>query len=108
MIPAPPYPLYLWYIISLFLSCIYNDIIKRTKKTFTYYTLNEVTNGKVYCDKLAGRSGESATIYAIADSGYKVESVKVNGKEISVDAYGNYTFTLAAGTNVVEVTFVAI
>ncbi|MDD7616235.1 MAG: S8 family serine peptidase [bacterium] len=71
-------------------------------------TLNEVANGKVYCDKLAGRSGESATIYAIADSGYKVESVKVNGKEISVDAYGNYTFTLAAGANVVEVTFVAI
>ena len=39
-------------IISLFLSCIYNDIIKRTKKTFTYYTLNEVTNlPLIFCEK---------------------------------------------------------
>ena len=39
-------------IISLFLSCIYNDIIKRTKKTFTYSTLNEVTNlPLIFCEK---------------------------------------------------------
>ena len=39
-------------IISLFLSCIYNDIIKRTKKQFNYYTLNEVTNlPLIFCEK---------------------------------------------------------
>lgn len=67
--------------------------------------IKETVNGKVYCDKLTGRNGESCTIYAIADEGFTVESVKVNGVEVPLDAYGNYTFTLCSGVNSVEVTF---
>ncbi len=66
----------------------------------------KVAGGKVYVDKASGRSGDTATIYAVANAGYKVESVKVNGVEIVADENGNYAFILQAGENAVEVTFI--
>ena len=63
-------------------------------------------NGQVFVDKTSGVSGDRVTVYAIANEGYRVESVKVNGNEINKDQYGNYSFTLVAGENRVEVSFV--
>ena len=63
-------------------------------------------NGTVYCDKVSGRAGDVAVIYAIPNSGYKVGSVTVNGVAIAMDTYGNYQFVLVQGANEVVVTFV--
>ena len=68
----------------------------------------DVDGGTVYVDKVSGFAGEIATIYAVPDAGYRVSSVKVNGVEVARDLNGNYQFVLSGGTNVVEVTFVAI
>ena len=67
----------------------------------------EAEHGSVYVDKVTGRSGDRVTVYAIADDGYKVGSVVVNGVTLTADDHGNYPFTLVEGQNTVTVTFVA-
>ena len=67
-----------------------------------------VTGGEVYCDKTCGQAGDVAVIYALPSDGYRIGSVKVNGKDIALDIYGNYQFVLSAGENVIEVTFVPV
>lgn len=40
-------------ILSLFLSCIYNNVVKRTKKHIDMFALNEITNlPLIFCEKL--------------------------------------------------------
>ena len=84
-----------------------NDYITDSGNASVSFT-QDVDGGTVYVDKVSGFAGEIATIYAVPDAGYRVSSVKVNGVEVARDLNGNYQFVLSGGTNVVEVTFVAI
>lgn len=69
--------------------------------------LEETEHGKVYCDRTTGRKDDVGIVYAIADEGYVVDKVVVNGETIAPDEYGNYAFILIDGENVVTVTFKA-
>lgn len=79
-----------------------NDFVQEDNATIT---IKETSNGKVYCDRESGRAGDTGIVYAIADKGYTVDKVVVNGVSIAPDQYGNYLFALSRGENVIEVTF---
>lgn len=67
--------------------------------------IKETNHGKVFSDRTTGRKGDVGIIYAIADKGYVVDKVIVNGQVVAPDQYGNYIYILKTGENIVEVTF---
>lgn len=69
-------------------------------------------NGKVTLDKTSAKKGDTVTITATPDKGYKVDGVTVrdaNGNTVSVSNLGNnkYSFTMPDGKVSVNATFVA-
>lgn len=67
--------------------------------------IKETNHGKVFSDRTTGRNGDIGIVYAIADEGYTIDKVIINGQVVAPDQYGNYIFILKAGENTVEVTF---
>ena len=51
--------------------------------------IKETNHGKVFSDRTTGRKGDVGIIYAIADKGYVVDKVIVNGQVVAPDQYGN-------------------
>lgn len=83
----------------------YNNDLSQTDDATV--TIKETSNGKVFSDRTTGRKGDTGVIYAIADKGYEVDKVIINGEVVAPDQYGNYVFALRSGENTVEVTFKA-
>ncbi len=69
------------------------------KPTYTI-TVGSVRNGTVTVSKSSAKAGEIITVTAVPNSGYELESIKVNGKAIS----GN-TFTMPAQNTTVTAAF---
>lgn len=65
-----------------------------------------VTNGKVEGLMAKYENGKTAEFTVTADSGFKVDSVKVYGGALVADSTGKYSFTVAGDANV-EVTTIA-
>ena len=67
--------------------------------------VEKTIGGEILVDITEGNVGDAVTVHASAYVLYSLKSVKVNGVELSANAEGNYTFTLAEGENKLVVEF---
>ena len=67
-------------------------------------TVGEIENGTVTVDKMAAVEGETVTVTVSADTGYKLESLKMNGSALTVTG-GQASFTMPALNVTITATF---
>lgn len=75
-----------------------------TEKTGTV-VIGTMEHGEVLCDIESGKVGDIVTLYVKGDFLYSVESVKMNGTDLTAMENGNYQFYLVEGENLVTATF---
>ena len=64
-----------------------------------------VANGKVTADKATAKAGETVTFTAMPDAGYVLSSITVNGKVLSPNADGTYSYVMETGGAEIAVAF---
>ena len=67
--------------------------------------VEKTIGGEILVDITEGNVGDVVTVHVGTYVLYSLKSVKVNGVELSANAEGNYTFTLAEGENKLVVEF---
>ena len=87
-----------------------NMTVTATFKAIDYViTVSESENGAVGADKETAIIGEEVTLTVTPDKGYVVNSLTVNGEDVTAQvADGAYSFTMPAGDVTVTATFKAI
>ena len=86
------------------ISLNYVEMDTTTKYTVTIGTL---TNGKVEASTTSCRQGSIVTLTVTPNTGYALDKLTVDGKEVTVTG-GKYTFTMPAANVTVSATFKAV
>ena len=79
------------------------------EETVTYsstVTIASQKGGEIIVDILEGNAGDKATAHVSPYVLYKIESVTVNGVNLTANEEGNYEFLLVEGENIISATFV--
>lgn len=79
------------------------------EETVTYsstVTIASQKGGEIIVDILEGNVGDKATAHVSPYVLYKIESVTVNGVNLTANEEGNYEFLLVEGENIITATFV--
>ena len=95
-------------ILALSAPCLWkNTLIHAEELVQEEATVTVATNkgGDILVDVTEGHAGDKVTARVSPNVLYKVESVKVNGVNITANEEGNYEFLLAAGENTIEASF---
>ncbi|MDU4731102.1 SpaA isopeptide-forming pilin-related protein [Finegoldia magna] len=83
-----------------------NDINYKTAENLYSITSNSPSNGKLEITKTSGiKQGEQVTITATPNTGYVLESLTVDGKNVSVNDQNQYIYTMPNHNVTVNATF---
>ena len=81
----------------------------QVEETVTYsstVTIASQKGGEIIVDILEGNAGDKVTVHVSPYVLYKIESVTVNGINLTANEEGNYEFLLVEGENIITATFV--